>query len=144
MPEAQGVINLCLPAVVLNAILRRLISEGDRPRRRSKEAQLRMKDLLGQSKFGALLQFPQMRLRASEIAALAPGTILRLPVPNTRSAELRVGGLNFGHANPVRIGEHRGAQLYHAATHAMTLERQEQHTAPALSSREEPISMSVN
>ena len=31
MPEAQGAMNLCLPAVVLNAILRRLISEGDRP-----------------------------------------------------------------------------------------------------------------
>ena len=39
MPEAQGAMNLCLPAVVLNAILRRLISEGDRPKRRSKEAQ---------------------------------------------------------------------------------------------------------
>ncbi len=81
MPEAQGVINLCLPAVVLNAILRRLISEGDRPRRRSKEAQLRMRELLGEAKVGALLQFPPMRLRASEVAALESGTILRLPLP---------------------------------------------------------------
>lgn len=144
MPEAQGVINLCLPAVVLNAILRRLISEGDRPRRRSKEAQLRMKELLAQSKIGALLQFPQMRLRASEIASLAPGTVLRLPLPNTRPAELRVGGLRFGEANPVRIGDHRGAQLYHAVTHATTLGQQERHAAPPLSKREEPITMSVN
>ena len=80
MPEAQGVLNLCLPAVVLNAILRRLIAEGDRPRRRSKEAQIRMRDLLGQVKVGTLLQFPQMRLRASEVASLEPGTILRLPL----------------------------------------------------------------
>lgn len=111
MPEAQGVLNLCLPAVVLNAILRRLISEGDRPRRRSKEAQIRMRDLMGETKVGALLQFPQMRLRASEIAALAPGIVLRLPLPRTSIAELHVGGLHFGQAHPVRTGEHRGAQL---------------------------------
>jgi flagellar motor switch protein FliM len=111
MPEAQGVVNICLPAVVLNAILRRLISEGDRPRRRSKEAQIRMRDLLGQTKVGALLQFPPMRLRASEVAALVPGTVLRLPLPRTATAELRVGNLQLGRAHPVRTGEHRGAQL---------------------------------
>ena len=33
MPEVQGVLNICLPAVVLNTILRRLISEGDRRRK---------------------------------------------------------------------------------------------------------------
>lgn len=111
MPEAQGVLNLCLPAVVLNAILRRLISEGDRPRRRSKEAHMRMRELTGEIKVGALLQLPQMRLRASEVAALVPGTVLRLPLPKTAAAELRVGKLHLGRAHPVRIGEHRGAQL---------------------------------
>src|SRR5271170_8162418 len=80
MPEAQGAINICLPAVVLNAILRRLISEGDRPKRRSKEAQVRMRELIGEAKLGAVLQFPTLRLRASELAALIPGTVLRLPL----------------------------------------------------------------
>src|ERR1700677_515974 len=111
MPEAQGAMNLCLPAVVLNAILRRLISEGDRPRRRSKEAQARMRELMGEAKIGALLQFPTMRLRASELAALSPGTILRLPLARHATSELRVGGLFFGSAYPVGTGEHRGAQL---------------------------------
>lgn len=111
MPEAQGVLNLCLPVVVLNAILRRLISEGDRPRRRSKEAQIKMRGLLGQIKIGTLLEFPRMRLRASEVAALTPGSILRLPLPRTSAAELRVGNLHLGRAYPVRTGEHRGAQF---------------------------------
>jgi flagellar motor switch protein FliM len=111
MPEAQGAMNLCLPAVVLNAILRRLISEHDRPRRRSKEAQTRMRELLGQTKVGALLQFPTMRLRASELAALTPGRILHLPLACHAASELRIGGLVFGRAHPVRTGEHRGAQL---------------------------------
>lgn len=137
MPEAQGVMNLCLPAVVLNAILRRLISEGDRPRRRSKDAQIRMRELLSQTKVGALLQFPQMRLRASEVAALAPGTVLRLPLPKSGIAELRVGGLCFGQANPVRIGEHRGAQLYGAID-------VEPHAVQPLSQQEDTTIMSVN
>lgn len=111
MPEAQGVINLCLPAVVLNAILRRLIAEGDRPRRRSKEAHMQIRNLLGQMSVGTLLQFPQMRLRASDVAALVPGTVLRLPIPKTATAEVRVGRLHLGSAYPVRTGEHRGAQL---------------------------------
>ena len=111
MPEAQGTMNLCLPAVVLNAILRRLISEGDRPKRRSKEARARIRELMGETKIGAVLQFPVMRLRGSELAALAPGAVLRLPLAKHAASELRLGGLQFGRAHPVRTGEHRGAQL---------------------------------
>jgi len=111
MPEAQGAMNLCLPAVVLNAILRRLISEGDRPKRRSKEAHARIRELMGEVKVGAALQFPVMRLRGSELTALELGTVLRLPLPRHSASELRVGGLQFGRAHPVRTGEHRGAQL---------------------------------
>jgi flagellar motor switch protein FliM len=111
MPEVQGVLNVCLPAVVLNAILRRLIAEGDRPRRRSKDAEARMRALLGETKVGAVLQFPPVRLRAVELTALEPGMVLRLPLPKHETAELRVGGLQFGRAHPVRSGEHRGGQL---------------------------------
>jgi flagellar motor switch protein FliM len=117
MPEAQGVMNLCLPAVVLNAILRRLISGGDRPRRRSKEAQSRMRELLGETKIGTLLQLPTMRLRASELAGLEPGMIFRLPLARHSLSELRVGGLIFGRAYPVQTGEHRGAQLEGGSEH---------------------------
>jgi flagellar motor switch protein FliM len=111
MPEAQGAMNLCLPAVVLNAILRRLISQGDRPKRRSKEAHARVRELMGEVKVGTILQFPVMRLRGSELASLEPGMVLRLPLAKHSVSELRVGGLQFGRAHPVRTGEHRGAQL---------------------------------
>jgi flagellar motor switch protein FliM len=111
MPEAQGAINLCLPAVVLNAILRRLISEGDRPKRRSKESQVRVRELIGEAKIDAVLQLPRMRLSASELSTMAPGTILRLPLPQHSVSELHMGGLQLAFAHPVRKGEHRGAQL---------------------------------
>lgn len=138
MPEAQGVMNLCLPAVVLNAILRRLIAEGDRPRRRSNDALIRMRQLMGESRTGAVLQFPRVRLKASEVAALAPGSVLRLPLPKTAAAELRVGGRHFGQAYPVRTGEHRGAQLEEKNTReaqefSLTAVQQMQGAAGAIS-----------
>ncbi len=66
---------------------------------------------MGEAKIGAVLQFPAMRLRASELARLAPGTVLRLPLAKHSISDLHIGGLQFGRAHPVRIGEHRGAQL---------------------------------
>lgn len=110
-PAVQGVINLCLPAVVLNAILRRLITERDRPRRRTKDAAMRMKELVSQAKFGAVLQFPPISLRAAELTSLETGTILRLPMPKYEPAELCVDGIRVAQAFPIRIGEHRGALL---------------------------------
>ena len=111
MPEAQGGLNLCLPTVVLNSILRQLVSERERPRRRSEEAETRMRELLGEANFGAVLQFPSLRLLARDLANIVPGTILRLPLPRHAAAELRVGGVPLGRARPVRMGEHRGAQM---------------------------------
>jgi flagellar motor switch protein FliM len=111
MPEAQGSLNLCLPAVVLNTILRRLIAERDRPRRQSAETRARLGLLMADAKFGAALQFPAMRLNAGELAQLAPGKVLRLPLARNSAAELRVGGLPIFQALPVRTGEQRGAQV---------------------------------
>ena len=111
MPEAQGVINLCLPSVVLNTILRKLITETSRPRRRSPEMKIRIRELLGETTVGAVLQFPPVRLRAQQLAGLEVGAVLRLPVPRHAAAELRVGGLPLGRARAVRIGEHRGARM---------------------------------
>lgn len=111
MPEAQGSLNLCLPAVVLNTILRRLIADRDRPRRRSTEARTRLSLLMQEAQYGAVLQFPPMRLNAGRLAELAPGKILRLPLGRQAVAELRFGGLPIFQAQPVRSGEHRGAQV---------------------------------
>ncbi len=111
MPEVQGVVNICLPAVVLNTILRRLISGRDRPRRVAEEVRMRVRDLLADSRVGSTLQFPPMRIAAKRISELEIGSILRLPLPCHASAELKVVGLPLGPAWPVRTGEHRGARM---------------------------------
>jgi len=115
MPEVQGVLNICLPAVVLNTILRRLISGRDRPRRVAQEVRARVRELVGESKVGSVLQFPPMQLQASRIAELQVGSVLRLPMPRHAAAELKVVGLALGPAWPVRMGEHRGARMENAA-----------------------------
>jgi flagellar motor switch protein FliM len=111
LPAGQGGFNLCLPAVVLNAILRKLITEKDRPRRRSKATEVRVRELMMKARFGAVLQFPPVRLRTSELNTLEPGAILRLPLPRYEAAELTIGGLHFARARLVRSGEHRAALL---------------------------------
>ena len=110
-PDTDGVLNLCLPAAVLNTSLRKLISEREGPRRRSQEARLRIRELLSFAAVGTVLQFPPVRLQARELANLAPGMVVRLPLPRHAAAELRVGGLALGRARPIRIGEHRGARM---------------------------------
>ena len=111
LPEAQGTMSLCLPAMALNAILRGAVADSGRQRRRSQETQRRVRELVGSASVGAVLQFPVMRLRAQELATLAPGVLLRLPLKRHESAELRIGGVRLGLAHAVRTGEHRGAEM---------------------------------
>jgi len=100
-----------MPAVVLNSILRQLAAERDRPRRQSPETLVRIRDLAGSTTVGIVLQFTPMKLLAKELATLAPGKILRLPLSRYETAELCVGGLPMARAHPVRSAEHRGAQI---------------------------------
>ena len=115
MPLVRGELHLCLPAVVLNTILREVSGERGRPRRRSLESRLRLTELVNNISFGAVMQLPVVKLRAAAIASLQVGTVLRLPLPSHTGAELRVTGMPFFAAQPVRTGEHRGALVQHLA-----------------------------
>jgi flagellar motor switch protein FliM len=111
MASAQGALNLCLPAVVFNAILRQLATDRDRPRRQSRDAQMRMRELLGETQVGMVLQLTPVKLPMREFVDLAPGNILRLPLSRHELPELCAGGLPMTRAHPVRTSEHRGAQI---------------------------------
>ena len=112
MPGAHGLMNLCLPTVVLTTLLRQTMAVQEKKLRRSPlEVRLRMRELVGDSLVGTVLQFPTVRLKARELAGLTEGAVLRLPLPRHSAAELRVGGLVLGRARPVRTGEHRGARM---------------------------------
>lgn len=111
-PQAQGILNLVFPAVVSNTILRRLITDwGRQNRRRSAEMLARMEERLQHVRFRGALQLPSVRIHASEMEQLQPGSVLRLNLPASTSAELRIAGLPLFRATPVRAEEHRAAQV---------------------------------
>jgi flagellar motor switch protein FliM len=111
MPHSSGLLNLAFPAVVANTILRRLTSDWGRRRRHSGDIRARMENAARHIRFGGSLQLPTVRLAASTIENLQPGSILRLDLAANTLAEWRVGGQRISQAQPIRQGAHRAARI---------------------------------
>jgi flagellar motor switch protein FliM len=111
MPHSSGLLNLAFPAVVANTILRRLTSDWGRRRHHSDETRVRMETVARRIRFGSTLQLPTVRLAASTIENLEPGTVLRLDIPANALPEWRVGGQMLTQAQAVRQGAHRAARI---------------------------------
>src|SRR5271165_5176428 len=111
MPHAAGLLNLAFPAMVANTILRRLTSDWGRRRRHAGETRARMESAARRIRFGGSLQLPAVRLAASSIEGLEPGTILRLDLPANTLPVLRVGGQVISQAQAIRQGQHRAGRI---------------------------------
>jgi flagellar motor switch protein FliM len=111
MPHSSGLLNLAFPAVVANTILRRLTTDWGRRRRHAEETRARMEATARRIGFGCSLQLPAVRLRASEVESLAPGSILRLGLAANTPLLWRVGGQTVSSAQAVRQGPHRAARM---------------------------------
>ncbi len=111
MPHSAGLLNLAFPAVVANTILRRLTSDWSRRRRHADEIRMRMEETARQIRFGGTLQLPTIRLAASSIENLQPGTVLRLDLPANTLPEWCVGGQRLAQAQAIRQGPHRAARI---------------------------------
>jgi flagellar motor switch protein FliM len=62
-------------------------------------------------RFGGSLQLPTVRLAASTIESLEPGSILRLDLPANTMPVWQVGCQQLSEAQAMRHGLHRGARL---------------------------------
>jgi flagellar motor switch protein FliM len=111
MPHSSGLLNLAFPAVVANTILRRLTSDWGRSRRHAGDAQERMGTAARRIRFGCSLQLPAVRLAASAIESLEPGTVLRLDLAANTVPVLKVGGQTLTEAQAIRQGAHRAARI---------------------------------
>jgi flagellar motor switch protein FliM len=111
MPHSSGLLNLAFPAVVANTILRRLSSDWSRRRRHGGETRTRMEAAALRIRFGASLQLPAVRMAASEIENLEPGTVLRLDLAANTLSEWRIGGQTLSLAQAIRQGAHRAARI---------------------------------
>jgi flagellar motor switch protein FliM len=117
MPHSSGLLNLAFPAVVSNTILRRLTSEWG-PRSHAIETRAHMEAAARRIRFGGSLQLPTVRLQASVIENLEPGTVLQLNLSANTLPEWRVGGETISIAQAIRQGEHRAARIERPFTEA--------------------------
>jgi flagellar motor switch protein FliM len=111
MPHCSGLLNLAFPAVVSNAILRRLTVDFRRGSRNPSETRARIEERARRIRFGTSLQLPTVRIPASIIENLAPGTVIRFDLPAQVPPLWCAGGQVLAAAHAVRQGTHRGARL---------------------------------
>jgi flagellar motor switch protein FliM len=111
MQDVQGTLKLCLPAVVLNTIHRRLIAVKEQPRRNFDAGGARVTELMGNARFKVAMRLPVARLSSREIRALTPGYIVPLNLPRNTQADMTLCGVPVGIAVPVGQGEHRAALM---------------------------------
>jgi len=111
MPHSSGLLNLAFPAVVANTILRRLTSDWGRRRRHAGDTGERMGAAARRIRFGCSLQLPSVRLAASAIENLEPGSLLRLDLPANTLPVWRVGGLVLSEARPLSQASHRAGGI---------------------------------
>jgi len=111
MPGVQGLINFCLPAMVLNTLHRRLSAAPDKSRKRVNLHSPRVEALMGESTVHVVMRLPVAKIASRELQAMQPGTVLELGIPKTTQAEMLVGGVRVCSAVPVGQGDRLCAQL---------------------------------
>ena len=111
MDGVHGMLNLCVPAVVLNALHRRLLAVREQPRRRFENSAMRIAQLMSDATFPVTLRLPAVSLPARSIRSLQVGELLEFPLPKHTQAELLIGGVRVGSAVPVGRGDFRAALL---------------------------------
>ena len=110
MSGVQGLINLCLPAAVLNT-LRRLSAVSEEPRKRVSAASARVEKLMREASLPVVVRLPLTQIPSSELQTLEIGQVLELGLPKTKVAEMLIGGVRICSALPVAKGDRMGALL---------------------------------
>jgi flagellar motor switch protein FliM len=111
MPHSSGLLNLAFPAVVSNAILRKLTVDFGRASRHPADPRARMEETARRVRFGTALQLPRVAIPARTLEQLAPGSVLRFDLPAQTRPLWCAGGHVLSTAQPVREGAHRGARV---------------------------------
>ena len=112
MPEVRGSLNIAVPAVVSNALLRKISADWNhrRPRRVTDSRErlmLRLLDCPFQAELGA----KDVRIAVSALAELAPGIVLDFARSAAEPASLLIAGREMFRASPARCGDTRAARI---------------------------------
>jgi flagellar motor switch protein FliM len=112
MPNSRGMLNLAFPAVVSNALLRKLSRDWGYHRKREHEASATsIHTRVLDCPFEVELAIPQLRVPIVKLFELAPGDLLPLPHSAAAPATLLIANRNLYSASPARVGPHIASKV---------------------------------
>jgi flagellar motor switch protein FliM len=112
MSETRGTLNLAIPAVVSNALLRKISVDFSYQRRRgSAEARQRIQKKLLSCSFPVELSMPGLQVPLEVLNQIAPGQVLAFPRDAQAPADLLVDDVWLCSATPVRVNSRRAARV---------------------------------
>lgn len=112
MPDSRGNLNLAIPAVVSNALLRKISANFSYQRRRSPvEFRLQIQKKLLNCFFPVELCIPQLQVPVQNITSLAPGDLLTFSRNSSAPAVMLVDDVRLCSAIPVRVNNRRAARV---------------------------------
>jgi flagellar motor switch protein FliM len=114
MPDAHGVLNVTLPAVASNALLRKLTAQTAYTKRGGSAMHIQsLRRLLLDAKFDVELLLPPSPVSVRELTELEVGEVLPLTQSVEQPATFNVAGKEMYSVYPVACGFSRGAQIAH-------------------------------
>ena len=112
MSETRGTLNLAVPAVVSNALLRKIAADFSYQRPRGPvEARLQIQKKLVNCLFPIELSMPGLLVPLQDLTDLAPGRLLLFSKDASGPAVLMLGDVRLCSATPVRVGARRAARV---------------------------------
>jgi flagellar motor switch protein FliM len=112
MAENRGTLNLAVPALVSNALLRKISAAVIYRRPHSPtEGRDQIQKRLLNCQFPVELAMPHMNVQIAALSKLAPGDLLPFPRSASASALLQIEEVPLCTAGPVRVGTRRAARV---------------------------------
>jgi flagellar motor switch protein FliM len=112
MSETRGTLNLAVPAVVSNALLRKISADFSYQRPRSPiEARRRIEKRLLDCFFPVELSMPRLQVPLQDLSTLAPGDLLPFSRNACDPAIMMVDDVRLCSATPVRVNARRAARV---------------------------------
>ncbi len=112
MAETRGTLNIAVPAVVSNALLRKISADFNYQRPRSPvESRLQIQKKMLKCFFPVELSMPGLHLPLQKIREIAPEDLLVFEKNASAPATVMVGEVSLCSASPVRVETRRAARV---------------------------------
>jgi flagellar motor switch protein FliM len=112
MSENRGTLNLAIPAVVSNALLRKISADFSYQRPRvAAEGRRQIQKKLLDCLFPVELSMPDLHVPLQKLTDLEPGVVISFSEDATSPAVMMVGDVRLCSATPVRINARRAARV---------------------------------